>query len=106
MLCIVYYLSLFCRIDPIPLVYTSYGKPNPFVYGNAETMLRNLMPSSLSNLDVENTTNSGFRCFKNLYMIGDNPKIDIRGARQVFFILRTVSYYISNIISKDNHEYC
>lgn len=100
------YFSLFCRIHPIPLAFTSYGKPNPFVYGNAETVLRNLMPSYLSNLDVENTTNSGIRYLKTLYMIGDNPKIDIRGAREVYFITRNVFYHISNFISEHNHQYC
>ncbi|KAI6685732.1 hypothetical protein NL676_031645 [Syzygium grande] len=53
--------AIYNRIHPIPLAFTSYGKPNPFVYGNAETVLRNLMPSYLSSLEVENTTNSGIR---------------------------------------------
>ncbi|XP_039161889.1 uncharacterized CDP-alcohol phosphatidyltransferase class-I family protein C22A12.08c-like isoform X2 [Eucalyptus grandis] len=66
--------AIYNRIHPIPLAYTSYGRPNPFVYGNAETVLRNLMPSLLSNLDVENNTYSGFHCFRTLYIIGDNPK--------------------------------
>ncbi|XP_039161970.1 uncharacterized CDP-alcohol phosphatidyltransferase class-I family protein C22A12.08c-like [Eucalyptus grandis] len=96
--------AIYNRIHPIPLAYTSYGKPNPFVYGNAETVLRNLMPSLLSNLDVENTTNSGIRCFKTLYMIGDNPKIDIRGARQAgdpwFSILTRTGVFKG----KDNHS--
>ncbi|KAI3411356.1 ADH_N domain-containing protein [Psidium guajava] len=95
--------AIYNRIHPIPLVYTSYGKPNPFVYGNAETVLMNLMPSLLSNLDVENPTNSGIRCFKTLYMIGDNPKIDIRGARQAgdpwFSILTRTGVFKG----KDNH---
>ncbi|XP_010043654.2 uncharacterized protein YKR070W-like isoform X1 [Eucalyptus grandis] len=96
--------AIYNRIHPIPLAYTSYGKPNPFVYGNAETMLRNLMPSLLSNLDVENTTNSGILRFKTLYMIGDNPKIDIRGARQAgdpwFSILTRTGVFKG----KDNHS--
>ncbi|KAL3750873.1 hypothetical protein ACJRO7_011801 [Eucalyptus globulus] len=96
--------AIYNRIHPIPLAYTSYGKPNPFVYGNAETMLRNLMPSLLSNLDVENTTNSGIRCFKTLYMIGDNPKSGIRGARQAgdpwFSILTRTGVFKG----KDNHS--
>ncbi|KAL3750727.1 hypothetical protein ACJRO7_011683 [Eucalyptus globulus] len=86
--------AIYNRIHPIPLAYTSYRKPNPFVYGNAETV----------NLDVENTTNSGIRCFKTLYMIGDNPKIDIRGAQQAgdpwFSILTRTGVFKG----KDNHS--
>ncbi|XP_056165387.1 uncharacterized CDP-alcohol phosphatidyltransferase class-I family protein C22A12.08c-like isoform X4 [Syzygium oleosum] len=96
--------AIYNRIHPIPLAFTSYGKPNPFVYGNAETVLRNLMPSYLSNLDVENTTNSGIRYLKTLYMIGDNPKIDIRGAREAgdpwFSILTRTGVFKG----KDNHS--
>ncbi|KAF8039762.1 hypothetical protein BT93_B2088 [Corymbia citriodora subsp. variegata] len=96
--------AIYNRIHPIPLAYTSYGKPNPSVYGNAETVLKNLMASSLSNLDVENITNYGNRCFKTLYMIGDNPKIDIRGARQAgdpwFSILTRTGVFKG----KDNHS--
>ncbi|KAL3750875.1 hypothetical protein ACJRO7_011803 [Eucalyptus globulus] len=96
--------AIYNRTHPILLAYTSYGKPNPFVYANAETVLRNLMPSLLSNLDVENTINSGIHCFKSLYMIGDNPKIDIRCARQAgdpwFSILTRTGVFKG----KDNHS--
>lgn len=63
-----------CRIHDNPLEYTSFGKPNPFVFKNAEDVLKEI-PTSHSN--------QGSHHFKTLYMVGDNPKIDIRGARQV-----------------------
>lgn len=60
-----------------PLDYTSYGKPNPSVFKNAENTLMQVASSS--------TTLEGKELypFKTLYMIGDNPHIDIKGARQV-----------------------
>ncbi|KAL3750883.1 hypothetical protein ACJRO7_011810 [Eucalyptus globulus] len=96
--------AIYNRIHPIPLAYTSYGRPNPFVYGNAETLLRNLMPSLLSNLDVESNTYSEFVVSEHLYMIGDNPKINIRGARPAgdpwFSILTRTRVFKG----KDNHS--
>ncbi|KAL8496778.1 hypothetical protein ACS0TY_020453 [Phlomoides rotata] len=59
--------SIYNRIYPT-LEYTSYGKPNPSVFKNAENILMEVMPSSYP--------------FKTLYMIGDNPSVDIKGAQQ------------------------
>ncbi|KAK6156395.1 hypothetical protein DH2020_010643 [Rehmannia glutinosa] len=64
--------SVFNRIQSKPLEYTSFGKPNPFVFRNAETVLRHLLQSSHSSNGTENA-NAGLPSFKTLYMIGDNP---------------------------------
>lgn len=67
--------------------YTSYGKPDPLVFKNAENILMKVLSSSYSN----NPTSDAVRQpFKTLYMVGDNPSVDIKGARQVysFWILR------------------
>ena len=62
------------RINNKPLKYTSFGKPNPLVFKNAEAILEQLR-SKIS---------SGFHSrFKTLYMIGDNPSVDIFGAEKV-----------------------
>ncbi|XP_028795203.1 uncharacterized protein YKR070W-like isoform X1 [Neltuma alba] len=71
--------SIFNRIHPHALEYTSFGKPHPAVFKNAELLLKQLM-LSLDNLHDVNHKNA--RCFETLYMIGDNPAVDIRGARQ------------------------
>ncbi|EEF32142.1 uncharacterized protein YKR070W isoform X2 [Ricinus communis] len=73
--------SVFNRIHPKPLEYTSFGKPNPFVFKNAETVLKQL--SSLHcGTDPMDHMNAEIHHFTTLYMIGDNPSVDIRGARQ------------------------
>ncbi|KAG7627460.1 putative HAD-superfamily hydrolase, subfamily IIA, HAD superfamily [Arabidopsis thaliana] len=88
--------SIFNRIHEKPLEYTSFGKPNPFVFKNAEDVLKEIATSPYSS-------NQGSHHFKTLYMIGDNPKIDIRGARQAgtpwFSILTRTGVFKG----KDNH---
>lgn len=74
--------SIFNRIHPKALEYTSFGKPNPFVFQNAEIVLRELLPSLYHNPQVAKPENCGNHRFKALYMIGDNPAVDINGARQ------------------------
>lgn len=69
---------MLCRIHPSPLEYTTFGKPNPFVFKNAEAILSQFLPS-----DIDDKENTGSQSFKTLYMIGDNPMVDIKGARQV-----------------------
>lgn len=69
--------SIYNSIYPNPLYYTSYGKPNPLVFKNAENVLMQVAPSSTTTLE-----NNGPHPFKTLYMIGDNPHVDINGARQ------------------------
>ncbi|XP_022856176.1 uncharacterized protein YKR070W-like [Olea europaea var. sylvestris] len=74
--------SIFNRIHNKPLQYTCLGKPNPFVYKNAETILREIQKSSCHcNAIVENAE-QGSHSFKTLYMIGDNPLVDVKGAHQ------------------------
>ncbi|KAK0592790.1 hypothetical protein LWI29_025459 [Acer saccharum] len=69
--------SIFNRIHHSPLEYVTFGKPNPFVFKNAETILSQFMPSCLATKG-----DTGSYPFKTLYMIGDNPMVDIKGARQ------------------------
>ncbi|XVE68984.1 hypothetical protein DITRI_Ditri09bG0114000 [Diplodiscus trichospermus] len=73
--------SIFNRINPKGLEYVSYGKPNPFVFKNAEAILSQTQSSS--SLDhSENNGVCGSHPFETLYMIGDNPSVDIKGAQQ------------------------
>lgn len=57
--------------------YTSYGKPNPSVFKNAENVLMQVVRSTIGHHNMEQNP------FKTLYMIGDNPSVDIRGAKEV-----------------------
>lgn len=68
--------NLICRVHQHPLEYTCYGKPNPFVFKNAEILLEQLVLSL-------HHVNAGIHHFKTLYMIGDNPLVDIKGAKKV-----------------------
>lgn len=69
------------RVNDSPLKYTSYGKPNPFVFKNAEAVLTKIVSSMHKNKEM---TNEGLaNSFSTLYMVGDNPKVDINGARKV-----------------------
>ncbi|BBH04892.1 hydrolase family protein / HAD-superfamily protein [Prunus dulcis] len=74
--------SIFNRIHPHALEYTTFGKPNPFVFNNAELVLKQLVSALHDNLQVANQANAGSYQFQTLYMIGDNPSVDINGARQ------------------------
>ncbi|CAK9169568.1 unnamed protein product [Ilex paraguariensis] len=79
-----------CRIHPVALEYKSYGKPHPFVFQHAETVLMQLAQSN--------------HHFKTLYMIGDNPTIDIEGARQAghpWFSILTMTGVFKG---KKNHD--
>ncbi|KAK9127227.1 hypothetical protein Syun_016024 [Stephania yunnanensis] len=73
--------SIFNRIHPNALEYTSFGKPNSFVFKNAENVLKKLPPFSFIDSYADNHEKS--QSFKTLYMIGDNPPVDIKGAKQV-----------------------
>ncbi|XP_039031175.1 uncharacterized protein YKR070W-like [Hibiscus syriacus] len=70
--------SVFNSIHTEALKYTYFGKPNPVAFKNAEVVLTQLA----SFLYRENHVNSGSHDFQTLYMIGDNPVVDIKGARQ------------------------
>lgn len=74
--------AVFNRIHPHVLSYTTYGKPNPSVFKNAETLLEQLVSSMHCNAHVADHINTGTQRLKRLYMIGDNPSVDICGARK------------------------
>ncbi|KAL8257625.1 hypothetical protein R6Q59_029666 [Mikania micrantha] len=75
--------SIFNSIHHKPLKYTSFGKPNPFVYKNAESILMQLDQSLTSDADLNGEyKDMKSQHFKTLYMTGDNPSVDIKGARQ------------------------
>ena len=67
--------------------YTTFGKPNSFVFKNAELALKQLVSSVPDNVPVANHETAGSHQFKILYMVGDNPVVDIKGARQVYSFL-------------------
>ncbi|XP_007009685.2 PREDICTED: uncharacterized protein YKR070W isoform X1 [Theobroma cacao] len=94
--------SIFNIINPKGLEYVSYGKPNPFVFKNAEAILSQLQSSSCID-HSENNGVSGSHPFETLYMIGDNPSVDVKGARQSghpwFSILTRTGVFRG----KDNH---
>ncbi|CAK9155111.1 unnamed protein product [Ilex paraguariensis] len=81
--------SVFNRIHHTPLEYTSFGKPNPFVFMNAEAILRHLKASSCHGNPLMDNGDTASHAFETMYMIGDNPLVDIKGARQV---VDTVEY--------------
>ncbi|XP_045804657.1 uncharacterized CDP-alcohol phosphatidyltransferase class-I family protein C22A12.08c-like isoform X2 [Trifolium pratense] len=93
--------SIFNCSHPHSLEYTCFGKPHPSVFNNAEIVLRQLVPQHCEdfNDDHKNTQR-----FQTLYMIGDNPAVDIRGARQTghpwFSILTRTGVFKG----KENHE--
>ncbi|PON62379.1 HAD-superfamily hydrolase, subfamily IIA, CECR [Parasponia andersonii] len=95
--------SVFNKIHPDALEYTTYGKPNPFVFKNAETLLKQLVQSLHQNVNIANHANAGNQHLETLYMIGDNPSVDIYGARQAghpwFSILTRTGVFKG----KDNH---
>ncbi|KAK2979335.1 hypothetical protein RJ640_013299 [Escallonia rubra] len=73
---------IFNRIHHCPLEYTTFGKPNPFVFRNAESILGKLQPHSCRGDLIMEAGNMTSHSFQTLYMIGDNPSVDIKGARQ------------------------
>ncbi|PPR89017.1 hypothetical protein GOBAR_AA31670 [Gossypium barbadense] len=94
--------SVFNRINPKRLEYVTYGKPNPFVFKNAEVILSQLQSSSCQDHSKNNGV-PGSHPFETLYMIGDNPSVDVKGAQQAghpwFSILTRTGIFQG----KDNH---
>ncbi|XP_071922541.1 mitochondrial hydrolase YKR070W isoform X4 [Coffea arabica] len=75
--------SVFNRIHDMPLECTVFGKPNPFVFRNAEAILRHIWAFSChGNAIRPEDEDSSSHSFTTLYMIGDNPLVDIKGALQ------------------------
>ncbi|KAI3852082.1 hypothetical protein MKW98_020081 [Papaver atlanticum] len=95
--------SIFNRIHPDALQYTSFGKPHPFVFKNAENILNQLQPFSRDNHVVKDGDAVGHP-LTSLYMIGDNPAVDIKGAQQAghpwFSVLTRTGIFRGN----ENHE--
>ncbi|ESR49427.1 Hydrolase family protein / HAD-superfamily protein [Citrus sinensis] len=69
-------------IHHCPLEYVSYGKPNPFVFRNPEAILSQFLPSY-----VDDNGDAGSHSFRTLYMIGDNPMVDVKGRTSLVFYL-------------------
>lgn len=94
MICTALNTNLTCRVHTHPLEYTTYGKPNPSMFKNAEILLHQLVQSL--HQDTHVASHAGTHHFKTLYMIGDNPSVDIKGARQVCccWIRDLVQYFI------------
>ncbi|KAJ0764276.1 putative HAD-superfamily hydrolase, subfamily IIA, HAD superfamily [Helianthus annuus] len=95
---------IFNSIHHKPLKYTSFGKPNPFVFKNAESVLMQLQ-SLTSDADLNGDyKDKKSHHFETLYMIGDNPSVDIKGARQAghpwFSILTRTGVFRG----KENHS--
>ncbi|KAJ3699473.1 hypothetical protein LUZ61_003178 [Rhynchospora tenuis] len=93
--------SIFNTVNDSPLKYTSYGKPNPFVFKNAEAVLGKIVSTMHQNKEMTNKGQA--HSFSTLYMVGDNPKVDINGARKAgrpwFSVLTRTGVFKG----KDNH---
>ncbi|ONK62397.1 uncharacterized protein A4U43_C07F3450 [Asparagus officinalis] len=93
--------SIFNSIHSSPLKFTSFGKPNPSVFKNAEAILSQIF----SNVYQDQETEDGVKGhqFDTIYMIGDNPAVDINGASKAghpwFSILTRTGVFRG----KDNH---
>ncbi|XP_057868854.2 uncharacterized protein YKR070W isoform X2 [Cryptomeria japonica] len=78
--------SIFNRIHHSALTYTSFGKPNATVFKDAEIVLQKISSSigseTTDHPKISNAENFPTHEIKSLYMIGDNPPVDIFGARQ------------------------
>ncbi|KAL3523415.1 hypothetical protein ACH5RR_016249 [Cinchona calisaya] len=74
--------SVFNRIHSKPLECTVFGKPKLFVFRNAEVILRHLRAFSCDGDVTREDGHLPLYGFKALYMIGDNPSVDIKGASQ------------------------
>lgn len=94
--------SIFDRIHPHSLEYTCFGKPHPSVFNNAATVLQQLVPRL--GEDFYDIDHKSAQPFQTLYMIGDNPAVDIKGARQTghpwFSILTRTGVFKG----KENHD--
>ncbi|XP_021654313.2 uncharacterized protein YKR070W isoform X2 [Hevea brasiliensis] len=74
--------SVFNRIHHNALENVSFGKPNPFVFKNAEAILSQLQLCSHIESNFKECGGPGSPPLKTLYVIGDNPSVDVKGAHQ------------------------
>lgn len=93
--------SIFNRIHSSPLEYISFGKPNPIAFKNAEAVLRQIVSKSDNSDNIMNEAKE--HQFSTIYMIGDNPSVDIKGANKAgdpwFSVLTRTGVFRG----KDNH---
>ncbi|XP_021722316.1 uncharacterized protein LOC110689810 isoform X2 [Chenopodium quinoa] len=83
--------SIFNRIHHTPLECVIYGKPEPIAFKNAEATLRQIhCDMNHESLDGHLNRNQSKNYFSALYMVGDNPSVDIKGAREMTHILDTL----------------
>ncbi|KAA0036978.1 hypothetical protein E6C27_scaffold86G00590 [Cucumis melo var. makuwa] len=92
--------SIYNKIHPHALQYTCYGKPNPLVFHNAESVLK--LVSSIHQNKVD--ANAETHHFKTLYMIGDNPSVDINGAIQAGSPWFSIMTRTGVFKGKENHD--
>ncbi|KAL9259287.1 Cardiolipin synthase (CMP-forming) / mitochondrial hydrolase fusion protein-like protein [Drosera capensis] len=72
--------SVFNSMHSYPLLYTAVGKPNSSAFKNAEAILMQLYHQCVGKpIDI---CGNGVNPLKTIYMIGDNPSVDIKGALQ------------------------
>ncbi|KAH6838131.1 hydrolase family protein / HAD-superfamily protein [Perilla frutescens var. hirtella] len=94
--------SVFNRIHDRPLEFTCFGKPNPSVFRNAETILGHLLQTSCP-ANVRTGNDLGSPSFKTLYMIGDNPLVDIKGAQQAGYPWFSILTRTGVFRQRENH---
>ncbi|XP_008465286.2 uncharacterized protein YKR070W [Cucumis melo] len=92
--------SIYNKIHPHALQCTCYGKPNPLVFHNAESVLK--LVSSIHQNKVD--ANAETHHFKTLYMIGDNPSVDINGAIQAGSPWFSIMTRTGVFKGKENHD--
>ncbi|KGN64721.1 uncharacterized protein YKR070W [Cucumis sativus] len=92
--------SIYNKIHPHALQYTCYGKPNPLVFHNAESVLKLVSSIHQNKVDVNTETHH----FKTLYMIGDNPSVDINGAIQAGSPWFSIMTRTGVFKGKENHD--
>ncbi|XP_057989456.1 uncharacterized protein YKR070W isoform X3 [Hevea brasiliensis] len=77
--------SVFNRIHHNALENVSFGKPNPFVFKNAEAILSQLQLCSHIESNFKECGGPGSPPLKTLYVIGDNPSVDVKGWKSLVF---------------------
>ncbi|XP_021739685.1 uncharacterized protein YKR070W-like isoform X2 [Chenopodium quinoa] len=97
--------SIFNRVHHTPLECVIYGKPEPIAFKNAEATLNQIhCDMNHESLDSHLNRNQSKNYFSALYMVGDNPSVDIKGARQagdpwISVLTRTGMFH-----GKGNHQ--
>lgn len=79
--------------------YVSFGKPNPLVFKNSEALLAQFRPSQSNDHIITDNGESQSHDFKTLYMIGDNPLVDVKGAQQVCVFPYGEILLLSNVLN-------